>query len=147
MTFADVQLINISFAKACTSSRLLRISEHRAHLTISISLMSQSIPTGYIPPGNPRGLAQKACPGVSGFDFRKLPGDREFDKDRDYVENKIEASKNSVDQIFTGKNKKTKKACRIFDLFRGLRVFSIEIFLVYGSIFWFYYHTYLNKKI
>ena len=35
----------------------------------SKSVMSQSIPTGYIPPGNPRGLAQKTCPGGSGFDF------------------------------------------------------------------------------
>ena len=48
--------------------------------------MSQSIPTGYIPPGNLRGLAQRDCPGGSGFDFRKLPGDREFDKGGDFVE-------------------------------------------------------------
>ena len=26
--------------------------------------LSQSIPSGYIPPGNPRGLAQNTCPGV-----------------------------------------------------------------------------------
>ena len=38
--------------------------------------MSQSIPTGYIPPpGNPRGLAQKDC-----------PGGREFDKGGDFAE-------------------------------------------------------------
>ena len=80
----------------------------------------------------------------SGFDFRKLPGGREFDKGRDYVENEIETSKNSVDQIFTGENKK--KTSRIFDLFRGLRVFATEFFLVYGSSFWFYCHTYLTKK-
>ena len=49
--------------------------------------MSQSIPTGYIPPGISRALAQKTCPGGLGFDFRKLLGGREFDKGRDYVEN------------------------------------------------------------
>ena len=27
-------------------------------------VMSQSVPTEYIPPGNSRGLAQKNCPGV-----------------------------------------------------------------------------------
>ena len=31
-------------------------------------VMSQSIPTGYIPPGNPRDLLKK-IPGASGFDF------------------------------------------------------------------------------
>ena len=38
------------------------------------------------PPGNPRGLAHKNCPGGSGFDFLKLPGGREFDKGGDFVE-------------------------------------------------------------
>ena len=32
------------------------------------TVMSQSIPTGYIPPGQPPGLAQK-LPGGSGLDF------------------------------------------------------------------------------
>ena len=53
------------------------------------SVMSQSIPTGYIPPG----ISSKSLPGGSGFDFRKLPGGRQFDKGRDYVENEIETSK------------------------------------------------------
>ena len=47
--------------------------------------MSQSIPTGYIPPP-PRGLAQKNCLVGSEFDFWKLPGGRAFDKDGDFVE-------------------------------------------------------------
>ena len=34
--------------------------------------MSQSIPTGYIPPANPRRFAQKNCPGKSRFDFWKV---------------------------------------------------------------------------
>ena len=36
--------------------------------------MSQSIPTGYIPPGNPRGLAQKHCPGGRDLTFDSCPG-------------------------------------------------------------------------
>ena len=37
------------------------------------------------PPGNPQGFAQQNCPG-SGFDLLKLPGGREFDKGRDFVD-------------------------------------------------------------
>ena len=48
--------------------------------------MSQSIPTGYIPPGQPPGISSKTLPGGSGFDFWKLPGGREFDKGGDFVE-------------------------------------------------------------
>ena len=51
-----------------------------------VLLMSQSIPTGYIPPGNPWGLAQKHCPGSRDLTFEKLPGGREFDKGGDFVE-------------------------------------------------------------
>ena len=36
--------------------------------------MSQSIPTAYIPPGNPRGLAQKTCPGGRDLTFKIAPG-------------------------------------------------------------------------
>ena len=67
--------------------------------------MSQSVPTGYISPGNARGLAQKTCLKWSGFDFRKLPGGQEFDNGLGFVENESETSKNSVDQIFRGENK------------------------------------------
>ena len=36
--------------------------------------MSQSIPTGYIPPGNTRELAQKHCPGGRDLTFESCPG-------------------------------------------------------------------------
>ena len=36
--------------------------------------MSQSIPTGYIPLGNPRGLAPKNCPGGQDLTFESCPG-------------------------------------------------------------------------
>ena len=40
------------------------------------------------------GISSKSLPGGgSGFDFRKLPGDREFDKGQDFVENEIETSR------------------------------------------------------
>ena len=35
--------------------------------------MSQSIPTGYIPPGNPQGLAQKTCPEGLDLTFESCP--------------------------------------------------------------------------
>ena len=59
------------------------------HANEIITLMSQSIPTGYIPPGNPRGLAQKDCPGARDLTFESCPGGREFDKGGDFV--KIES--------------------------------------------------------
>ena len=51
--------------------------------------MSQSIPTGYIPPGNPRGLAQKTCSGV-GIRLLKVAWGPGIDKRMDSVENGIE---------------------------------------------------------
>ena len=42
---------------------------------------------------------------------------------------------------------KTKKTSWIFDFFQGLCVFSMDFFLVYGSILWFCYHTYLMKNL
>ena len=44
------------------------------NVCINNRLMSQSIPTGYIPPGNPRGLAQKHCPGGRDLTFESYPG-------------------------------------------------------------------------
>ena len=41
---------------------------------IRVSVTSQSIPTGYIPPGNPRGLAQKYCPGGRDLTSESCPG-------------------------------------------------------------------------
>ena len=44
------------------------------HSTFEPNVMSQSIPTGYIPPGNPRELAQKHCPGGRDLTFESCPG-------------------------------------------------------------------------
>ena len=76
---------------------------------IGLPLRSPSIPTGYIPPGQPPGISSKNLPEGSRFDFLKLPGGREFDKGRDYVENEIETSKKvawiKFLQVKTKKNK------------------------------------------
>ena len=48
--------------------------------------MSQSVLAGCITPGQPPGISSKRFPGGSGFDFWKLPGGREFDGGRDFVE-------------------------------------------------------------
>ena len=48
--------------------------------------MSQSIPTGYIPPGNPRGLAQKNCPGGRDLTFESCLGAGNSTRAGDFVE-------------------------------------------------------------
>ena len=49
-------------------------------------VMSQSIPTGYIPPGQPPGLAQKHCPGGRDLTFESCPGAGNSKKGGDFVE-------------------------------------------------------------
>ena len=71
--------------------------------------MSQSIPNGYFPPppGNPRGLAQKTCSG-GGQDLTFESCLRAGNSTRTGAlwKIKVKFQKNSVDQIFTGENKK-----------------------------------------
>ena len=38
------------------------------------TIMSQSIPTGYIPPGQPPGIRSKNCPGGRDLTFESCPG-------------------------------------------------------------------------
>ena len=63
-------------------------------------LMSQSIPTGYIPPGNPQGLAQKTCPGGRDLTFENCPAGNST-RTGILRKIKVKLQKNSVDQIFT----------------------------------------------
>ena len=81
------------YNKSDDTKKLCRMSQHckssqteSACAATSKCIMSQSIPTGYIPPGQPPGISSKRLPGGSGFDFRNLPGGREFDKGGDFVE-------------------------------------------------------------
>ena len=108
-----------------------------------IGVMSQSIPTGYIPPGNPRGLAQKTFPGGRDLTFKSCPG--AGNSTRTGILWKMKLQKNSVDQIFTGETKKKQVE---FLTFFEVYVFSQWNFSwSMGHIFWFCYHTYLAKNL
>ena len=111
-------------------------------LSLQYTIMSQSIPTGYIPPGNPRGLAQKTCPGGGDLTFESCPGAGNSTRTGILWKMKVKLQKNSVDQIFTGENKKQAE----FLTFSRFTCFLNGIFPFYGSIFWFCYHTYRTKN-
>ena len=85
------------------------------------------------PPGNPWGSAQKTCPGAGNSTRAGI-----------LWKMKVKLKKKAWIKLL---QVKTKKASRIFDLFRGLHVFSTEFFVVYGSIFWFCCHTYLTTNL
>ena len=72
-----------------------------------MNVMSQSIPTGYIPPGKPQGLAQKTCPGGRDLTFESCPGAGNSTRTGILWKMKVKLQKNNVDQISTGENKKT----------------------------------------
>ena len=74
----------------------------------TLQLMSQSIPTGYIPPGNPRGLAQKLARGRD-LAFESCPGAGNSTRSGILWKMKLKLQKYSVDQIFSGGNTKSKK--------------------------------------
>ena len=93
-------------------------------------IMSQSIPTGYIPLRQPPRISSKNLPGGSWFDFWKLPGGGgggEFDKDKDFAENEDETSKTAWIKFLQVKTKKDKLnfsrfRCSLSGIFPGLRV-------------------------
>ena len=70
--------------------------------------MSESIPTGYVPSGNPQGLAQKTCPWGRdlAFENESCPGAGNSTRAGILWKMKLKLQKNSVDQIITGENKK-----------------------------------------
>ena len=71
--------------------------------------MSQSIRTGYIPLGNPQGLAKKSCPGGWDLTFESCPVAENLTRTGILWKMKVKLQKNSEDQIFTGENKKQAK--------------------------------------
>ena len=80
--------------------------------------MSQSIPTGYIPPpGNPRGLAQKTCPVGRDLTFENCPEAGNSTRTGILWKMKVKLKKSSVDQIFTGENKKQAEFFTFFDVY------------------------------
>ena len=60
------------------------------------------------PPGNPRGLAQKTCPGGRDLSFESCWGAGNLTRTGILWKIKVKLQKHSVDQIFTGENKKNK---------------------------------------
>ena len=78
--------------------------------------MSQSIPTGYIPRATPGDWLKKTCPGGWNLTFESCPGAGNSTRAGILWKIKLKLKKNSVDQIFTKKN----KTSGVLDLFRGL---------------------------
>ena len=74
--------------------------------SFQLTLISQSIPTGYIPPGNPWGLAEETFPGGRDLTFENCPGAENSTRTGTLLQMKVKLKKGSVDQIFTGGNKK-----------------------------------------
>ena len=98
------------------------LSTRRQH-TLYVNVMSQSIPTGYIP-GQPPGLAQETCPGGRDLTFESCLGAGNPARPGILWKMKVKFQKNSVDQIFTGKN----KSKLIFLLFSRFTCFLNGIF-------------------
>ena len=71
--------------------------------------MSQSIPTGYIPPGQPWRLTQKTCQGGWDLTFESCPGAGNSTRAEILWKMKLKLQKHSMYQNFTGENKSTKK--------------------------------------
>ena len=86
--------------------------------------MSQSIPTGYIPPGNPLGLAQKTCPGGRDLTFESCPGAGNSTRTRILWKMKVKLQKIAW---FKFLQVKTKKQAEFFTFF--------EVYLFLNEIF------------
>ena len=106
-------------------------------------VMSQSIPTGYNSPGNPRGFAQKACPGGRYLIFESWPGAE--NSTRTGIMWKMKLKLQNIAWIKFLQMKTKKKQVEFLTFFEVYVFFSIEFFLVFGSIFWFYCHTLQNN--
>ena len=103
--------------------------------------LNVSVNSNWVHPlGNPRGLAQKTCLGGQDLTFESCLGARNSTRTGILWKMKVKLHRNSVDQIFTDENKNKLN-------FLGLHVLSMEFFVVYGSIIWFCYHTYLTKNL
>ena len=104
--------------------------------------MSQSIPTGYISPGQPLGISSKTCPGGWDLTFESCPGAGNSTRMGILWKMNMKLQKNSLDQIFTGKKKKQVEFLTFFKVF----VFSQwNLSWSMGQFFWFCYNTYIAK--
>ena len=71
-------------------------------------VMSQSIPTGYIPRATPGDQFKTDLPGGRDLTFESCPGPENSTRAGILWKMKVKPQKNNVDQIFTGENKKSK---------------------------------------
>ena len=110
-----------------------------------LNLMSQSIPTGYIPRETP-GISLKDLPGGRDLAFENSPGAGNSTRTGILWKMKLKLQKNSMDHIFKGESKRKVESLTFFEV-HTVRVFSMEFFLVCGSIFWFCCHAYLTKSL
>ena len=92
-------------------------------------VMSQSIPTGYIPPGNPRGLAQKTCTGGRDLTFESCPGAGNSTRTRILWKMKVKLQKIAWIKFLQVKTEKqadflpfSKFTCFLNGIFPGLSV-------------------------
>ena len=68
--------------------------------------MSQSIPTGCIPLGKPQGISLKNLPRGRDLTFESCPEAGNSTRTGILWKMKVKLKKSSMDQIFTGENKK-----------------------------------------
>ena len=92
-------------------------------------IVSRSILTGYIPPGQPTEIISKNLPGGRDLTFESCPGAGNSTRTRILWKMKVKLQKNSVDQIFTGENENklnflpfSRFTCFLNGIFPGLWV-------------------------
>ena len=78
--------------------------------------MSQSIPTGYIPPGNPWGLAQD-LPGVGDLTFEICPGARNLTRTGILWKMKVNLQKIAGIKFLQVKTKKQAEFLTFFEVY------------------------------
>ena len=85
---------------------------------IKVSKSYVSVNSNWVhPPGNPRGLAQKTCPGGRDLTFEICPGAGNSTKTGILWKIKVKLQKNSVDQIFTDESKKQAEFLTFYEVY------------------------------
>ena len=109
--------------------------------------MSQLIPTGYMPSGNPWGLAQKTCRRGQDLTFESCKGAENSTKAGILWKIKLKLQKIAWIKFLQVKTKK--KQVEFFTFFEVycMCFFNSLIFPGLWVILWFYCHTYLTKNL
>ena len=100
----------------------------------SYELCLSQFQLGTSPPGNPRELAQKTCPGARDLTFESSPGAGNSTRTEILWKMKVKLQNNSVHQIFTGENKKQVERLIFFEVYLFSQWnFSWSMFQFFGS--------------